>query len=141
VTIPYFFRVQTSILIVDDEGDFIELLKFRLAGLRCDFLVANDGVAALSQARQFKPDLILLDILLPGIDGLAVCEILRRHPLTKKIPIIIMSALTRQGTKRAGAVPVEDFFSKPLDLQRLEDRITQLLPPTTAGQPNGQRPD
>ena len=74
------------ILIVDDERDFIELVQFRLAGLGCEFIVANDGVQALSQARQFKPNLILLDILLPDLDGLSVCEILRRQPSTKKIP-------------------------------------------------------
>jgi CheY-like chemotaxis protein len=75
------------ILIVDDEGDFIELVKFRLANLGCEFLVAADGVHALSQAREGKPDLILLDILLPDLDGLSVCEILRRQPNTKKIPM------------------------------------------------------
>jgi len=80
------------ILIVDDENDFIELLQYKLAGQGYDFIVANDGVQALSQARQFKPDLILLDILLPDLDGLSVCEIMRRQPSTKKIPVIFMSA-------------------------------------------------
>jgi two-component system alkaline phosphatase synthesis response regulator PhoP len=74
------------ILIVDAESDFIELVKFRLAKLHCEFLIANDGVHALSQARQFKPDIILLDILLPDLDGLAVCEILKRQSHTKKSP-------------------------------------------------------
>jgi CheY-like chemotaxis protein len=115
------------ILIVDDEGDFIELVKFRLANLHCEFLIANDGVHALSQARQFKPDLILLDILLPDLDGLSVCEILRRQPGTKKIPIIFMSALTSDVTKRTAAMHAEDFFTKPLDLVRLEKRIAELL--------------
>jgi CheY-like chemotaxis protein len=115
------------ILIVDDEGDFIELVKFRLANLHCEFLVANDGVQALSQARQFKPDLILLDILLPDLDGLSVCEILKRQPNTKKIPIIFMSALSGDITKRTAAMHAEDFFTKPLDLNRLEKRISELL--------------
>ncbi len=117
-----------QILIVDDEVDFIELVKFRLADLKCDFLVANDGVQALSQARQFKPDLILLDILLPDLDGLSVCEILKRQPSTRKIPVIFMSALSSQVTKRTTAMQVEDFFTKPLDLDRLESRIRSLLP-------------
>lgn len=115
------------ILIVDDEGDFVELVKFRLARLGCEFLVACDGVHALSQARQFKPDLILLDILLPDLDGLSVCEILRRQPNTKKIPIIFMSALTGGVTKRTATMNAEDFFTKPLDLNRLEKRISELL--------------
>jgi len=115
------------ILIVDDEGDFIELVKFRLANLHCEFLVANDGVQALSQARQFKPDLILLDILLPDLDGLSVCEILKRQPNTKKIPIIFMSALSGDITRRTAAMHAEDFFTKPLDLNRLEKRIAELI--------------
>jgi DNA-binding response OmpR family regulator len=115
------------ILIVDDEGDFVELVKFRLARLGCEFLVAGEGVHALSQARQFKPDLILLDILLPDLDGLSVCEILRRQPNTKKIPIIFMSALTGGVTKRTATMNAEDFFTKPLDLNRLEKRISELL--------------
>lgn len=116
-----------QILIVDDELDFIELVKFRLARLGCDFLVANDGVHALSQARESKPALILLDILLPDLDGLSVCEILRRQPATKKIPIIFMSALSSNVTKRSAAMHAEDFFTKPLDLNRLEKRIAELL--------------
>jgi CheY-like chemotaxis protein len=119
--------VALTILIVDDEADFIELMKFRLAGLHCEFLVASDGVQALSQARQFKPDLILLDILLPDLDGLSVCEILRRQPVTKKIPMIFMSALTSEVTKRTVAMHADDFFTKPLDLPRLTRRIADLL--------------
>ena len=115
------------ILIVDDEGDFVELVKFRLANLGCEFLVAGDGVHALSQAREFKPDLILLDILLPDLDGLSVCEILRRQPGTKKIPIVFMSALTSAVTKRTASLHAEDFFTKPLDLCRLEKRVAELL--------------
>src|SRR5579864_1472030 len=119
--------VAPTILIVDDEGDFIELVKFRLSALGCEFLVANDGVQALSQARQFKPDLILLDILLPDLDGLSVCEILRRQPATKKIPIIFMSALSGDVTRRTVAAQAEDFFTKPLDLDRFQHRIMDLL--------------
>jgi DNA-binding response OmpR family regulator len=115
------------ILIVDDERDFIELVQYRLAGLGCEFIVANDGVQALSQARQFKPNLILLDILLPDLDGLSVCEILRRQPSTKKIPIIFMSALTSEVTRRTVVMQADDFFTKPLDLERLQLRITDLL--------------
>jgi CheY-like chemotaxis protein len=125
--------MTSRILIVDDEVDFIELVKFRLANLRCEFLVANDGVHALSQAREGKPDLILLDILLPDLDGLSVCEILRRQPGTKKIPIIFMSALSSNVTRRTATMNAEDFFTKPLDLNRLEKRVEELLGVTPAG--------
>jgi len=115
------------ILIVDDENDFIELLQYKLAGHGYEIIVANDGVHALSQARTQKPNLILLDILLPDLDGLSVCEILRRQPGTKKIPIIFMSALTGDVTKRTATMQADDFFTKPLDLNRLEKRIGELL--------------
>jgi two-component system, OmpR family, alkaline phosphatase synthesis response regulator PhoP len=125
--LAYEFKMVPRILIVDDERDFIELVQFRLAGLGCEFLVASDGVQALSQARQFKPNLILLDILLPDLDGLSVCEILRRQPSTKNIPIIFMSALSSEVTKRTVAMQAEDFFTKPLNLSLLIHRITDLL--------------
>jgi CheY-like chemotaxis protein len=125
----YKLIMVSRILIVDDEGDFIELVKFRLADLGYEFLVATDGVQALTQARQFKPDLILLDILLPDLDGLSVCEILRRQPATKKIPVIFMSALTGDVTRRTANLQAQDFFTKPLDLPRLERRIADLLHP------------
>jgi DNA-binding response OmpR family regulator len=119
--------MANRILLVDDENDFIELLQYKLAGQGYDFIVANDGVQALSQARQFKPDLILLDILLPDLDGLSVCEILRRQPSTKKTPIIFMSALSSGVTRRTAAMQADDFFTKPLDLPRLVHRIADLL--------------
>src|SRR5271167_2026076 len=115
------------ILIVDDEHDFIELLQYKLAGHGYELIVANDGVHALSQARQLKPDLILLDILLPDLDGISVCEILKRQPSTKKIPVIFMSALSSDVTRRTVAMHAQDFFTKPLDLPRLEKRIGELL--------------
>ena len=119
------------ILIVDDEQDFIELLQYKLGNHGYEWIVANDGVHALSQARTLKPNLILLDILLPDMDGLSVCEILRRQPATKRIPIIFMSALSGDITKRTATMHAEDFFTKPLDLQRLEKRIEELLAPLT----------
>lgn len=117
----------SRILIVDDENDFIELLRYKLAGHGYDFIVANDGVHALSQARQLKPDLILLDILLPDLDGISVCEILKRQPATKSIPVIFMSALSSNVTRRTVAMQAEDFFTKPLNLPLLEQRIADLL--------------
>ena len=121
-----------SILIVDDEQEFVELVQYRLANLGCEFIAAYNGIQALSLARQLKPDLILLDILLPDLDGLSVCEILRRQPATKAIPVIFMSALSGDVTKRTAAMHAQDFFIKPLDLPRLVKRIGELLHPGLA---------
>jgi two-component system, OmpR family, alkaline phosphatase synthesis response regulator PhoP len=119
--------MANRILLVDDENDFIELLQYKLAGQGYEFIVANDGVQALRQARQFKPDLILLDILLPDLDGLSVCEILKRQPATEKIPVIFVSALSSSVTRRTAAMQADDFFTKPLDLPLLIHRIADLL--------------
>ncbi len=129
-------RVQRSILIVDDEDDFIELLKYRLAGLGYNFLVAKNGVEALTLARESKPDLILLDIMLPDLDGLSVCTILRRQPATKEIPIFFMSALTSDVTNRTTTKLAQDYFIKPLDLNRLKLRIAELIQPEIIAQGN-----
>ncbi|HEY5233741.1 MAG TPA: response regulator [Verrucomicrobiae bacterium] len=119
--------MANRILLVDDENDFIELLQYKLAGQGYELIVANDGVHALSQARQMKPSLILMDILLPDLDGLSVSEILRRQPSAKNIPMIFMSALTSEVTKRTAVMQADDFFTKPLDLPRLVKRIADLL--------------
>lgn len=124
--------MQPNILIVDDEADFVELVKYRLARLEYNFLVAHDGVHALTLARELKPDLILLDIMLPDLDGLSVCTILRRQPATKNTPIIFMSALNGDVTRRTVAMDAQDFFTKPFDWGRLEKRIPELLPSAIA---------
>ncbi len=119
--------MMPRILLVDDEREFIELIEYRLGDRGYEFIEANDGVDALNKARRYLPDLILLDILLPDLDGLSVCEILQRQPSTKQIPVILMSALSGNVTARAASAHAEDFFSKPLDLGRLEQRIKDVL--------------
>jgi len=119
--------MANRILLVDDEHEFVELLQYRLDGRGFEFLVATSGLEALNQARRHLPDLILLDILLPDLDGLSVCEILRRQPSTRTIPVILMSALQGQVTRQATATLADDFFTKPLDLDRLEARIRCLM--------------
>ena len=117
----------SRILLVDDEHEFIELIEYRLGDRSYEFIEARDGVDALNKARKFLPDLILLDILLPDLDGLSVCEILQRQPSTKQIPVILMSALSGNITSRVASAHAEDFFSKPLDLEKLEARIKSVL--------------
>jgi len=118
---------MARILLVDDEREFIELIEYRLGDHDYEFIEANDGVDALKKARRFPPDLVLLNILLPDLDGLSVCEILRCQPSTRQIPVILMSALSGKVTARAASAHAEDFFSKPLDLGRLEQRIKDVL--------------
>ena len=118
---------QQRILIVEDETPMRTALADLLSAEGYRALTAANGEAGLQRALAEKPDLILLDILLPDLDGLSVCEILRRQPATHETPVIFISALTSDVTKRTVAVHAEDFFTKPIDFMQLEHRIIELL--------------
>src|SRR5688500_3110404 len=83
---------KKRILIVDDEPDTIELLEFNLKSAGYDIVTAADGAEALRKARSADPDLIILDLMLPEIDGLQVCKLLRHDPATTKIPVLMLTA-------------------------------------------------
>lgn len=116
------------ILIVDDEPDFSELVQYRLAEENFDFATAVNSTDALNNAWEQPPDLILLDLLLPDLDGLSVCEIFARHPATQHIPVIMITAVgsdvTRFSAEVAGA---RHFFTKPVDFEKLKRCIRTLL--------------
>ncbi len=121
--------MSKKILIIDDEKDFIKLLKLNLEAKGgyevLALLNAND---IIPQVHQFKPDIILLDILMPGIKGLEACEILNHDASGSGIPIIILSALCKDIDKlkayKAGAV---DYLEKPIEIGYLVDRIEKHL--------------
>lgn len=129
--------MERSILIVDDELDFSELVQYRLADCGYRFSTATNSTDALNAAWDKPPDLILLDLLLPDLDGLSVCEIFTRHPATLNIPIIMISAVgtdvTRYSAQVAGA---REFFSKPVDFEKLKAAIAAIFNET---QPAAQR--
>jgi DNA-binding response OmpR family regulator len=120
--------VQKKILLVEDDGDLIELLSFNLKASGFSVGTAKDGVEGLKKARTLAPDLILLDLMLPELDGFAVCEILRRDPLTATIPIVILTAwsseLARLTVLHAGA---NAFLTKPFSPRRLVARVQQMI--------------
>ncbi len=122
------------ILIVEDETDLSELLRFRLQLLNYEVIVAASGDEALDKVRSEAPDLVLLDLLLPDLDGLTLCEILLQHPATCDTPVFLMSAVTTdviaQAARNAGA---REFFPKPLDFGKLERHLAAaLVPPSDA---------
>src|SRR5512133_2137205 len=84
--------MKPKILVVDDEPDALELIEFNLKAGGYDVITAKDGAEALKTARALKPDLIILDLMLPEIDGLEVCKILRRQDDTRSIPILMLTA-------------------------------------------------
>ena len=117
-----------KILVVDDELDFIELLRYRLPAPEYIILFATNGTDALNQVWHHSPDVILMDLMLPELDGLTLCEILRRQPATRQIPIIMVSALSNDVTRYSAEVAgAREFLAKPLDFDRLKALLAVLL--------------
>jgi two-component system, OmpR family, alkaline phosphatase synthesis response regulator PhoP len=120
--------VRKKILVIEDDPDLVELLSFNLRN--CGFTVstAGDGLDALKKARSIIPDLILLDLMLPELDGFGVCEILRREPETARIPIIMVTAMSSQFARLAGLeAGANDYVTKPFSPKQLIARVQALL--------------
>jgi DNA-binding response OmpR family regulator len=112
--------MKIKVLVVDDEADFRQLLEYNLARQDCEVFTAANGLDALNEARRVLPDVILLDLMLPDLDGFSVCQILRAQPSTAGIPVIIISALSGH-TNRARSIElgVTSYLRKPVDLLSL----------------------
>ena len=120
--------MRKKILVVEDDLDLVELLRFNLANAGFSVAVAVDGAEALKKARTILPDMILLDLMLPELDGFAVCEILRRDRATTSIPIIMLTAMSSQLARVAGiAAGANDYVTKPFSPKHLLVRIETLL--------------
>jgi len=120
--------MRPKILVVDDEPDIVELLSFNLQAEGYDVITAASGLEALDQARAHLPDLIVLDLMLPELDGLAVCEILRRLPSTAPIPVIMLTAWKSETTRVLGlATGAEEYVIKPFSPRDLVLRVNRTL--------------
>jgi two-component system phosphate regulon response regulator PhoB len=116
--------IKENILIVDDEEDILELVKHTLEKDGYQITCVNSGEAALKIAEELKPDLIVLDLMLPGLDGLDVCRRLKNNQRTKKIRIIMLSARGEEADIVAGLeLGAEDFVVKPFNARVLRARI------------------
>ena len=120
--------MKPKILIVDDEVDAVELLEFNLKPAGFDVLSAMNGSQALAKAAKHLPDLILLDLMLPEMDGLEVCKLLRAESATRDIPIIIVTAKTAEIDRvLALEFGADDYLTKPFSPRELTLRIRNLL--------------
>jgi DNA-binding response OmpR family regulator len=119
--------VRKRILVVEDDLEQSELLCFNLKKAGFAIGTAVDGIQALKKARSLLPDLILLDLMLPEMDGFAVCEILRRDPATASVPIIMLTALSSELARINGlALGAADYITKPFNLKDLVKRIRRV---------------
>ncbi len=120
--------MPAKILTVDDEPDVLELIRFHLAKAGYQVVQAANGRQALEMIRDEKPDLVLLDLMLPDIDGFGICELLRRNPETASLPIVIVSAWGTPDSKSLGLeLGALDYVTKPFSPRVLVDRIQGLL--------------
>src|SRR5271166_3481734 len=120
--------MKTKILLVDDEPDLQELIDANLTTAGYQVLTAATGPEALRQARELKPHLILLDVMLPEMDGLEVCKMLRRDPATSSIPIIMLTARATEIDRVLGLeLGADDYVTKPFSVRELVLRVKKLL--------------
>ena len=123
------------ILVVDDEIYIVHILDFSLGMEGYEVLTALDGEQALEKARQEHPDLIVLDIMMPKLDGYETCKMLKAEPGTKDIPVILLSAKGRNVDQKIGfEVGADDYITKPFSPRKLVERINAIL-----GQSSSQR--
>lgn len=116
------------ILVIDDEEDILELVRLNLAREGYDVLTAGTGELGLELAKSKQPGLIVLDLMLPGMDGLEVCKVLKNHPKTAETPIVVLSAKGQESDIVSGlAVGADDYVTKPFSSKVLVARIRRLL--------------
>ena len=117
-----------KILVVDDEIYIVHILDFSLGMEGYEVITALDGEQALEKARSEKPDLIVLDIMMPKLDGYETCKILKGDPATRDIPVILLSAKGRNIDQKIGfEVGADDYITKPFSPRKLVERINGIL--------------
>ena len=120
--------MKEKILIIEDELDIVKMLDYNLKKEGFRILSSNDGEDALDLASKEHPDLILLDLMLPGIDGLEVCRALKKEPNTLAIPIIMLTAKSQETDKIVGLeLGADDYVTKPFSPRELIARIRAVL--------------
>ncbi|HRE83330.1 MAG TPA: response regulator [Opitutaceae bacterium] len=120
--------MRPLILSVDDEPDVTTLVQFHLDKAGCEVVTAGTGREALDRVNERRPDLILLDLMLPDIDGFGICEILRRQAVTATIPVVILTAWATPDAKSLGLeLGALDYLIKPFSPRDLVARVQKLL--------------
>jgi DNA-binding response OmpR family regulator len=129
---------KAQILIVEDDRSLAEVLEYNLRQDGYQTAVANDGQDGLRQARLKSPDLVLLDLMLPMVDGLEVCRRLRADPVTRNMLVLMLTAKTEETDEVVGfSVGTDDYVAKPFSVKVLLERIRALLRRREGNETNG----
>ncbi len=119
---------MTLVLVVDDEPNIVLSLEFLMQQAGFEVITANDGETALQRVAEQRPDLILLDISLPGLSGFEVLEQLRAQPVHARLPIIMLTAHGREVEREKGlALGADDYITKPFSTRLLVEKVQALL--------------
>lgn len=119
---------QARILVVDDESDIVSTVQYRLKFCEFDVITAYNGKEGLEKAANEKPDLILLDINMPVMDGHEMLERLKNHPDLKDIPVIMLTAYSdKRDIAKAAEFGIADYVTKPFDFTELMEKISTAL--------------
>jgi len=120
--------IPKKILIIEDDPSFSRAINHIIQKEGYDVITASNGMTGLRMAREEKPDLLILDVMLPGLDGFEICNRLRNDPQTATLPIIMLSAKGQEADKATGLkVGANEYLTKPVDRVLLLDKLTSLL--------------
>ncbi len=119
--------MQAKILVVDDEKGIVSTLKMSLESDNYKVIEAYTGDGAIRKARSEPPDLILLDIMLPDMTGYEICSKFRKDPLTRSIPVIMLTGMGETGRIAGMELGADDYLTKPFDLNELKRKIRVVL--------------
>jgi DNA-binding response OmpR family regulator len=122
--------MAASVLIVDDEPNIVLSLEFLMRQAGYDVRVARDGDAALAAVAERVPDLVLLDVMMPGRDGYEVCQAIRANSACARTRIVMLTARSREVEREKGiALGADDYVTKPFSTRALVDRVREMLAP------------
>jgi DNA-binding response OmpR family regulator len=119
---------MTAILVADDDEDIRELVLFKLEAAGFDVTAVDNGLSALETARNRPPDLVLLDVMMPGLSGIDVCRALRAEEATAQLPVILLTARAQEGDVQIGfGAGADDYVVKPFSPKELVSRVEAVL--------------
>lgn len=119
--------MSKHVLVVDDEPNIVLSLEFLLSQAGFSVTTAGDGDSGLEAARKERPDVILLDIMLPGADGYEVCQSLREEPALQDVPVIMLTARGREVDREKGmSLGADEYIVKPFSTSEVVERVRQI---------------
>lgn len=119
---------MTKIMVIDDDEDFTNLYKASLMAAGYNTTTVNLSSAAIEMAYLVKPDIFLIDLMMPDLDGFQLCRMIRKDPVVGQTPIIIVTALTDEDSKEVAlGAGADDYLTKPFTINTLKTRIQALL--------------